>query len=112
MCLDVSGGGELAVARAVDFPMDRVIVHGNNKTPQELREAIEAGVGRIVVDSRLSFPACLQSHKKWALRRIFLCASPLVLRRTPMNIFALVAKILNLALRCVRILRLPVFATL
>ena len=53
MCLDVSGGGELAVARAVDFPMDRVIVHGNNKTPQELREAIEAGVGRIVVDSRI-----------------------------------------------------------
>lgn len=53
MCLDVSGGGELAVARAVNFPMDRVIVHGNNKTPQELREAIEAGAGRIVVDSRI-----------------------------------------------------------
>lgn len=53
MCLDVSGGGELAVARAVGFPMDRVIVHGNNKTPQELREAIEAGAGRIVVDSRI-----------------------------------------------------------
>ena len=53
MCLDVSGGGELAIARAVDFPMDRVFVHGNNKTPQELREAIEAGVGRIVVDSRI-----------------------------------------------------------
>jgi diaminopimelate decarboxylase len=28
-------------------------VHGNNKTPQELEEAIEAGVGRIVVDSRI-----------------------------------------------------------
>ena len=53
MCLDVSGGGELAIARAVGFPMDRVFVHGNNKTPQELREAIEAGVGRIVVDSRI-----------------------------------------------------------
>lgn len=53
MCLDVSGGGELACARAVGFPMERVFVHGNNKTPQELREAIEAGVGRIVVDSRI-----------------------------------------------------------
>lgn len=53
MCLDVSGGGELAIARAVDFPMERVVVHGNNKTPQELREAIEAGVGCIVVDSRI-----------------------------------------------------------
>ncbi len=51
LCIDVSGGGELAVARAVDFPMERVVVHGNNKTPVELTEAIEAGVGRIVVDS-------------------------------------------------------------
>ena len=33
--------------------MERVFVHGNNKTPQELREAISAGVGRIVVDSRI-----------------------------------------------------------
>lgn len=53
LCLDVSGGGELACARAAGFPMERVFVHGNNKTPQELREAISAGVGRIVVDSRI-----------------------------------------------------------
>lgn len=53
MCLDVSGGGELACALAAGFPAKRVVVHGNNKTPQELREAIEAGVGCIVVDSRI-----------------------------------------------------------
>lgn len=53
LCLDVSGGGELACAQAAGFPMERVFVHGNNKTPQELREAIQAGVGRIVVDSRI-----------------------------------------------------------
>lgn len=53
LCLDVSGGGELACAQATGFPMDRVFVHGNNKTPVELREALEAGVGRIVVDSRI-----------------------------------------------------------
>ena len=51
LCLDVSGGGELACALSVGFPADRVFVHGNNKTPQELEEAISAGVGRIVVDS-------------------------------------------------------------
>lgn len=51
--LDVSGGGELACARAAGFPMERVFVHGNNKTPLELEEAISAGVGRIVVDSRI-----------------------------------------------------------
>lgn len=53
LCLDVSGGGELACAQSVGFPAERVFVHGNNKTPQELREAISAGVGRIVVDSRI-----------------------------------------------------------
>ena len=53
LCLDVSGGGELAVAQAVGFPMEKVFVHGNNKTETELREAISAGVGRIVVDSRI-----------------------------------------------------------
>lgn len=53
MELDVSGGGELAVAIAAGFPLERVHVHGNNKTPQELREAVSAGVGVIVVDSRI-----------------------------------------------------------
>ena len=53
MFLDVSGGGELACARVVGFPMERVFVHGNNKTERELREAIEAGVGRIVLDTRI-----------------------------------------------------------
>ncbi len=53
LCLDVSGGGELYCAQQAGFPTDRVFVHGNNKTPDELREAISAGVGRIVVDSRI-----------------------------------------------------------
>ena len=53
LCLDVSGGGELACAQAVGFPMENVVMHGNNKTPRELEEAISAGVGRIVLDSRI-----------------------------------------------------------
>ena len=53
MYLDVSGGGELAYAQAVGFPMERIFVHGNNKTEKELREAISAGVGRIVLDTRI-----------------------------------------------------------
>lgn len=51
LCLDVSGGGELAIALAAGFDAARVVVHGNNKTPAELAEAIAAGVGRIVVDN-------------------------------------------------------------
>ncbi|MBQ9043234.1 MAG: diaminopimelate decarboxylase [Eggerthellaceae bacterium] len=53
MFLDVSGGGELACAQAVGFPMERIFMHGNFKTERELREAISAGVGRIVLDTRL-----------------------------------------------------------
>ncbi len=49
--LDVVSGGELAFARSVDFPMERVDFHGNNKSAQELREALEAGVGRVMVDN-------------------------------------------------------------
>lgn len=49
--LDVVSGGELAVAKAVDFPLDVVYFHGNNKSSEELELALEYGVGRIVVDS-------------------------------------------------------------
>ncbi len=49
--LDVASGGELAIARAAGFPIERVYVHGNNKSPQELREALTAGVGHVVVDN-------------------------------------------------------------
>ena len=49
--LDVSTAGELAVALAADFPSDRILMHGNNKSTDELCQAVAAGVGRIVLDS-------------------------------------------------------------
>lgn len=49
--LDVVSGGELACARAAGFPLDRVYFHGNNKSAQEVREALTAGVGHVVVDN-------------------------------------------------------------
>ncbi|MDQ4057963.1 MAG: diaminopimelate decarboxylase [Actinomycetota bacterium] len=51
MGLDVCTGGELATARAADFPAKRIVFHGNNKSLDELVAARDAGVGRIVVDS-------------------------------------------------------------
>ncbi|MGH8911064.1 MAG: diaminopimelate decarboxylase [Acidimicrobiia bacterium] len=51
MRLDVSTLGELAVAVAAGVPGDRLVVHGNNKSETELRAALEAGAGMIVVDS-------------------------------------------------------------
>ena len=49
--LDVSSGGELAIALAAGFDAGRIYSHGNNKTEAELIECIESGVGHIVVDS-------------------------------------------------------------
>lgn len=77
LCLDVSGGGELACAQAAGFPMVRVFVHGNNKTPTELREAIEAGVHRIVVDSRIELARVSQIAGELGVEQ------PIYLRITP-----------------------------
>ncbi len=51
MGLDVVSAGEIAVGVAAGFPLDRMYFHGNNKLPEELAYALEAGVGRIVVDN-------------------------------------------------------------
>ena len=49
--LDVVSGGELAIAQSVDFPQENIYFHGNNKTPQELGEAVGTDIGWVVVDS-------------------------------------------------------------
>ena len=49
--LDVVSGGELSIGESVDFPLDTVYFHGNNKTPEELNLALNFRVGRIVVDN-------------------------------------------------------------
>ena len=49
--IDVASGGELAVALAAGVPGDLLLLHGNNKSREEIRRALAAGVGRIVVDS-------------------------------------------------------------
>ncbi|WP_407549949.1 diaminopimelate decarboxylase [Streptomyces sp. Pv4-95] len=49
--LDVCSGGELATALAAGMPAERIALHGNNKSTEEITRAVEAGVGRIVLDS-------------------------------------------------------------
>lgn len=51
MGLDTVSGGELYMARKSGFPMDKVFFHGNNKTAEEIMQAIEYGVARIVLDN-------------------------------------------------------------
>lgn len=51
LSLDVSTGGELAVALHAGFPAERIALHGNNKSVAELTMAVKAGIGQVVVDS-------------------------------------------------------------
>jgi diaminopimelate decarboxylase len=47
---DVASGGELALALRGGFDAGRIYLHGNAKSVAELREALDAGVGHIVLD--------------------------------------------------------------
>jgi diaminopimelate decarboxylase len=51
--LDLSSGGEAYTAKKAGFPMERTYLHGNNKAAWELELALDAGVGRIVLDNEL-----------------------------------------------------------
>ncbi|MFF2938799.1 diaminopimelate decarboxylase [Streptomyces niveus] len=49
--LDVCSAGELELAATRGFPAERIVLHGNAKSPQDLGTALRLGVGRIVIDS-------------------------------------------------------------
>jgi len=49
--LDVASAGEIHTALLAGFPADRLFFHGNNKSEEELRMALEKGIGRVVVDN-------------------------------------------------------------
>ena len=51
LACDVASGGELALALRAGFDPARTYLHGNAKSDAELREALQAGVGHIVLDS-------------------------------------------------------------
>lgn len=51
MSLDVVSDGELYTALQAGFPAERIHFHGNNKTPEEIIMALEAGIGCFVVDN-------------------------------------------------------------
>ncbi|KOG90245.1 diaminopimelate decarboxylase [Streptomyces varsoviensis] len=51
LSLDVCSAGELELAAHAGFPAGRLVLHGNAKSPADLRTALRLGVGRIVIDS-------------------------------------------------------------
>jgi len=75
MGVDCVSGGELYTARAAGFPAERIYFHGNNKTERDIRDAMDMGVGRFVVDNHeeldaVSEEACRRGIKQGILLRI------------------------------------------
>jgi diaminopimelate decarboxylase len=50
--LDVVSAGELFTAKSANFPANKLLLHGNNKSPREIEDAITYGDVRIVIDSQ------------------------------------------------------------
>ncbi len=53
--IDVVSAGEIHTALRAGIPAGQLLLHGNNKTPDEIGVALDAGVGRIVVDNFYEF---------------------------------------------------------
>ena len=75
LACDVASGGELHMALRGGFDPVRIYLHGNAKSHSELVQAIEAGVGHIVLDSRDDLDrlraACAErGHRQAVLLRI------------------------------------------
>jgi diaminopimelate decarboxylase len=67
--LDVVSGGELYIAHSVNFPPDKIYFHGNNKTPEELKLALDWGIGRVVVDNFYELELLNELAKKRGIRQ-------------------------------------------
>ena len=60
LCMDVASLGELHVALAAGFPADRLAMHGNNKSREELEAAVEAHIRHIVIDNEFELEMLLE----------------------------------------------------
>lgn len=77
--LDVTSEGEIVIARHAGFDSDKIYVHGNNKTPEEIRAAFDSNITHFVVDnldeiSRLSHLASV--HSPSAICHLLIRLSP------------------------------------
>ena len=75
--VDTASGGELAIALRAGVDPAHIGLHGNNKSDAELRRALDAGVGRIVVDSLDELERLAELAAEAGVR------APVMLRLTP-----------------------------
>jgi diaminopimelate decarboxylase len=67
---DVSTLGELAYAREAGIPGERTVVHGNNKSDEELRAAAEGGARFVVLDAPDEIARAADAGVRRALVRV------------------------------------------
>jgi len=75
--VDVASGGELHTALKAGLDGSQLLLHGNYNSPDEMRQALQAGVGRLVVDSLDELPAWSTMAGELGLR------APILIRVNP-----------------------------
>ena len=75
LSIDVVSGGELYTVLKSGFPVDRIYLHGNNKSHEEIEMAIANQIGTIVVDNGDEIKRILK-HKWHGKQRIMLRINP------------------------------------
>ena len=77
MGIDCVSGGELYTAKKAGFPAEKIYFHGNNKTDQDITDAIDMGVGTFVVDNQDELDALsAEASKRGIKQRILLRITP------------------------------------
>jgi diaminopimelate decarboxylase len=76
LACDVASGGELAIAFKAGFDPTRIHLHGNAKSERELAEALDAGVGHIVVDNHTDVDRLERLVPEGAVQRVQLRVAP------------------------------------
>ncbi|WLR49644.1 diaminopimelate decarboxylase [Bacillus tianshenii] len=77
LSLDVVSAGELYTALQAGFPPEKIHFHGNNKSLDEIRMGVEAGIGCFVTDNFYEFALLEEVSKETGVR------IPVLLRITP-----------------------------
>jgi diaminopimelate decarboxylase len=76
--LDVVSWGELQTALRAGFPPEHILMHGNAKTMEDLRQALDAKIGRIVIDNEIEIDRLAQLTEERGLSgvKVFLRITP------------------------------------
>lgn len=81
--LDVVTGGELYTALSGDFPPEKILFHGNNKTKSELELAVDYGIGYVVIDNFYELELLDNLlHKKGKVQKILIRITPGIIPST------------------------------